>query len=202
MALPMHIEVTTKGVPEMLGKMNLILGADNKMVKYAISNAGRKVKTILKKDLPVYYKTTSGQVGRDTKNPRSANGGMSCIIPIDGRKYTIGGNHLSASGGAHGWNAVRYKGKGYKITTQIVKGEQSVLPKTMSHQGGQPPFRNLGSKLGKATFTRKGKNRFPIESVSALATAQMPTNRAEGTVRTDIEEALFEQVSKYFYKYV
>lgn len=202
MAVPMHIEVTTRGVPEMIGKMNLILGSDNKMVKYAISNAGRKVKTILKKDLPVYYETTPGKVGSDTGNPKMKNGGMSCVIPIKGRRYTVGGNHVSAVGGVYGWASTWFKGRGYKIYAQIENGKMSKLPAKMTHQGGQPPFRNLGSKLGDATFTRKGKNRLPIESVSALATAQMPTNKAEGTVRADIEDVLFEQVSKYFYKYV
>jgi len=188
-----------------MGKMRLILGeqSGNQMIKWALSKAGRKVKKILKKDLPVHYRTKPSQVGSDTKSPRTGKDGVSCVIPISGTKYTVGGNHISARGGAKGWDALKYKGRGYKIRAQIVKGQTSELPKTMKRQGGNPPFRNLSaSSLHGATFTRTTKRRLPIESVSALATSQMPMNKAESDVRTDIEAAIYASVEMYFNKYV
>ena len=77
----------------------------------------------------------------------------------------------------------------------------------MTHQGGQPPFRNIGerttykknpnkklkrpmvtkkSKGGSGVFTRAGKSRLPIEKVSGIAVPQMPLNRSRGVTENRI----------------
>lgn len=162
------------------------------------SRAGGRVKTILKKEIPKEYHVTSSYVGSQIGAPRTSFGGgglgVNCCIPIDGHRGSIGGLY-SATGGRHGWNStkpIRGKkvGKRYKINAKIVKSGTSKLPSTMSHQGGNPPFRNFGSKLNGVAFTRVGKERFPIAKVVGLGVPQMPLNRSKESVQEEIRETL------------
>jgi hypothetical protein len=73
------------------------------------------------------------------------------------------------------------------VKSKIVKGQQSTLPANAGSYGGQPPFRNLGSKLMPQTFTRTSKKRLPIEKIVGIAIPQMPLNRSEGAVQADIK---------------
>lgn len=167
----------------------------NLLLYRAFRRTGGRVKTILRQDLPHEYEVTPGWVGQHVGSPRTTLGGsglgVSCCIPIDGARGSIGGR-FRASGGAHGWNAA--KGKRYKITTKIVKGQTSTLPGKMRSQGGNPPFRNLGSSLGGATFTRIGKDRLPIARVVGLAVPQMPLNRSRDEVQSDIMDTLMKRL--------
>lgn len=161
----------------------------------AFKRTGGHVKTILRRELPQDYEVTPGWVGSQVGSPRTSIGGggfgVSCSIPIDGHRGTIGGR-FRASGGAHGWNATR--GRRYKINARIVKGQTSQMPDTMSHQGGNPPFRNLGSSLGGATFTRTGEDRLPIARVVGLGVPQMPLNRSKDDVQEDIMDTLMKRL--------
>lgn len=147
---------------------------------------GSHVRQILKKDLPKEYHVKAGEVGAAVGNARVSGGGgigVGCTIPIKGARKSIGGS-FSASGGAHGWNALR--GKKYKVKSRIVRAQQSKLPDRMTSYGGEPPFRNLGSTLGGVAFTRAGKDRLPIMKVSGIAVPQMPMNRSKEDVQEDI----------------
>ena len=124
----------------------------------------------------------------------SSAGGVGCIIPIVDTRGTIGGR-FGASGGAHGWNSLRRK---YRVKGRVVKAGTSTLPAQMSSYGGQPPFRNLGSRLGGLTFTRAGKNRFPIQKVVGIAIPQMPMNRSQDEVQKDILEHMKERIEYEF----
>lgn len=158
-----------------------------KLLRRAITRTSGRVRTILKTEIPKDYEVKPTWVASHVGNPRMTDGGsigVGCVIPIDGHRGSIGGRYR-ASGGAHGWNAVK-RGKRYKINARIVKGGASTMPKQMSHQGGNPPFRNLGSKLGGATFTRVGKERFPIARVVGLGVPQMPLNRSKDDVQEEI----------------
>lgn len=161
----------------------------------AFKRTGSTVKTILRKELPQDYEVKPSWVGSQVGSPRTQMGGggigVSCIIPINGARGSIGGR-FSASGGAHGWKAVR-RGR-YKINAKIVKGQGSTMPPVMSRQGGQPPFRNLGSSLGGATFTRVGKGRLPIARVVGLGVPQMPLNRSEDDVQERIMDTLMKRL--------
>ena len=155
-------------------------------VMYGIfQRTGGHVRQILKEDLPKQYYITPGAVGKAVGRAimTGGSGGAGCIIPVTGPKLSIGGG-FSASGGAHGWASLHRK---YRVKARIVKSGQSTLPQNMSSYGGQPPFRNLGSKLGGLTFTRAGKGRTPIMKVSGIAIPQMPTNRSEADVQSDIK---------------
>lgn len=153
-----------------------------------------RVKTIVAKDVSRHYEITQTKVRAHIGAPRVEYGagalGVSCSIPIDGKRLSIGGSY-KAKGGRHGWNT----GKRYKISARIVKGQSSTLPKTMDNQGGQPPFRNFSApKLGKVAFTRVSKKRFPIAAVVGVAVPQMPLNRAEDDVQGDIMETLMKRL--------
>lgn len=167
----------------------------NQLLYRAFKRTGGRVKTILRQEIPQDYEVKASWVGSHVGSPRTTIGGggmgVSCSIPIDGSRGSIGGR-FKASGGAHGWNAAR--GKRYKINAKIVKGQGSTLPSEMSHQGRNPPFRNLGSSLGGATFTRTGKDRFPIARVVGLGVPQMPLNRSKEDVQEDIMETLMKRL--------
>lgn len=157
------------------------------------SRTGRHVKTILKKDLPKEYKVKPTWIGEQVGAPRTELGGIagvSCSIPIKGTRGTIGGTY-SASGGAHGWKG---KSRRYKISAQMVKHQRSTMPPQMSHQGGNPPFRNLGSKLGGLTFTRTTDARLPIVRVAGIGVPQMPLNRSEDDVKNDVMDTLMKRL--------
>lgn len=167
----------------------------NLLLYRTFKRTGAHVKTILRQDLPHEYEVTPGWVGQHVGSPRTTLGGsglgVSCCIPIDGTRGSIGGR-FNARGGAHGWNTT--KGKRYKISARIVKGQRSTLPEEMHHQGGNPPFRNLGSSLGGAAFTRVGKDRLPIARVVGLAVPQMPLNRSQDEVQSDIMDTLMKRL--------
>ena len=158
----------------------------------------RHVSKILKDDLPKQYKVPKGDIGRAVKAPRIMGGGgaVGCIIPITAPRRNIG-TGFTAAGGAHGWKTLRMR-KRYKVKARIVTAGQSTLPDSMKSYAGYPPFRNLGSKLGKLTFTRAGKKRFPILKVSGIAIPQMPMNRSETDVQEDIKEYLEKQIEQRF----
>lgn len=150
-----------------------------------------RVRVIMREDLPPQYYVKPAAAAAAVKGARLTGGGgglggVGCVIPIVGKKGNIG-SMFGASGGAHGWNSLRRK---YRVKAKIVKAGTSTLPATMDHQGGQPPFRNLGSRLGGLTFTRKGKARGPIVRVSGIAIPQMPLNRSRDEVEKDLHDYL------------
>ena len=169
----------------------------DEILRHTVYDTAKKVKTIVGKEIPEDYNVTSSWVKKQVGAPVWGGGSeVSIRIPIKGTRGSIGGT-FGASGGARGWAAVR-KGR-YKVKTRIVKGTQSVLPATMDHQSaGMPPFRNIGSKLGKATFVRKGKARLPIVSVKGLSVAQMPLNRSREDVENEIQDYMAKRLAHYF----
>lgn len=171
-----------------------------------VSRTGKKVKGIVSTDVPKRYHIKKNIVARDIRRPRMGNTSgvsVSCSIPIEGKRHIIGGNTFPARGGRHGWNGI-VGGKRYKIATQIVKGQQTILPETMGHQGGTPPFRNLGArKLNNATYNRAAGAGFPPKNlplvrVVGLAVPQMPLNRAEDDVQKDIRDFMIKRIDQEF----
>lgn len=156
------------------------------------SRTGKHVRQIVKTDVPKQYVIGAQKVGKAVQDAKVS--GMSCIIPIRDKRGNIGSQY-GAAGGAHGWASLHRK---YKVKARIVKGGQSILPSDMRSYGGQPPFRNLGSKLGGLTFTRAGKARVPIMKVSGIAIPQMPMNRSRADVENDIMNWMKKQVEREF----
>ncbi len=162
-----------------------------------------KVKKILKSDIPNDYYATPSAIGAAVKSPRIAGAGfsMNCTIPISAPRGSIGGKSrsgggFSASGGAHGWNSIKRK---YRVKSRIVKDGTSTLPSAARSYGGKPPFRNLSAKsLNGLTFTRAGKERFPIMKVMGISIAQMPANRTREQIENELMKELETQVDKRF----
>lgn len=153
----------------------------------AFRRTGTRVKTILAQDLPTQYEVKPSLVRSSVGAPRMTAGGtgVSCCIPIEGARHSIGGT-FAATGGRHGWNV--QKGKRYKITARVIKGARSTLPTDMGTYGGEPPFRNLS--FSKVAFTRRGKDRLPIAKVVGIGVPQMPMNRSQADVQEDILDML------------
>ena len=156
----------------------------------------RHVSSILKKDLPPNYYVKPSEITAVVKDPdlSMSGGSVGCIIPLKDKQKNIG-TGFAATGYRRGWNSL--KGK-YKIRASIVKAGKSELPGNMDNQGGMPPFRNMPSKLGKLTFTRKGKARLPIARVSGIAIPQMPMIRSRAQVEADIDKYLAERIEARF----
>lgn len=159
---------------------------------------GRHVSKILKDELPKQYYVKPRAIGDAVKNAKvtTGAGGVGCSIPVVAPRINIGSG-FSASGGAKGWNNVKYKRK-YRVKARIVKTGQSTLPAKADSYGDQPPFRNLGSKLGGLTFTRKGESRGPILKMSGIAIPQMPMNRSKEDVERDIIDYMKERMEARF----
>lgn len=205
MAIHVHdfIEVDASEVKELVNKAKWIYGVDetSKRLKWAIQDTARRARTITSGEVPNDYNAKKKDVRQVFGRNKFSGGGVNitCTIPLTGSKWTIGGNHVPAKGGVPGWEAVKYAGRGYKITAQILKNESSTLPHTMKNYGGQPPFINTAApKLHGAVFTREGKSRFPIRPVAALGVPQMPPNRSKDNIEDQIGEELLKQVEKRF----
>lgn len=171
-----------------------------RIVYSAFKQTGHFTRTAVKRIIPRYYNVTQTTVYNHIKEPKTEFGGggigVSCSIPIDGARMTIGGT-FKAKGGAAGWNVK--KGKRYKIRAQIVRGQKSVLPEEMEHQGGYPPFINKSApKLHGVAFTRTGrktkKGTDEIVRVVGLGVPQMPMNRAEKEVQRAVVDKLIERL--------
>lgn len=162
------------------------------------NRTGSHVKTILRKDIPVYYHAKAGDISSAVKGAKVTGGGLGCgcIIPIVGTRGSVGGRY-SASGGAHGWNSLHRK---YRVKARVVKAGVSTMPQHMpGSYGGNPPFRNFSAPgLNGVAFTRKTKERFPIMKVQSMTVPQMPQHRAEPDVQRDIKTFLERQMDQRF----
>lgn len=197
-----YLEIDASELDAEISRLKAVLKPERfHQVMYGIyQRTGGHVKMILRKDLPQEYHVTAGRINSAVKSAQmtSSAGGIGCSIPIRDTRGSIGGRY-SASGGAHGWNSLRRK---YRVKARVVKDGTSTLPAQMSSYGGNPPFRNLGSRLGGLTFTRKGKARGPILKVSGIAIPQMPMNRSQGEVQQDILNYMKERIEHEFQRVI
>lgn len=202
MANPIYLDIDISNAREKIEALRMVHTEKemNALLRRALTRTGNHVKTIVGKAVPRYYHVTQKKVKSYIGSPEISSGtgalGVSCCIPIDGERMSIGGT-FKATGGAPGWN-VR-KGKRYKINAKIVKGQGSTLPKVMSHQGGNPPFINTAApKLNGVAFTRTGKKtkngKDAIASVVGLGVPQMPMNLAKDDVQDDVMEMLMKRL--------
>jgi hypothetical protein len=174
-------------------QMKRMLSEDKakRMLRDTISNTGRKVKSILGKEIPRKYEAKRNWVTSQVGKPQHGEGGgdLSAIIPIRGVRGVAGGR-FPAKGGV--------KGRSGRAAVKLLKGRYSALPAAMTHQGGQPPFRNPGSKLGNVVFTRKTSHPLPIVRVAGLSVPQMPMNRSRDDVTNEIIEYMDKELERNF----
>lgn len=189
------LDIDASEVIEKFERAKDIITADNmrRAAARSFRETARHTRVVLSKDLPVQYHIPAMEVRSAVGSPRI--GGFSCVIPVTGKRRSIGGSGYAAKGGHPGWNPPHYN-----ITAKIVKSGTSTLPDKASSYGGQPPFRNTAArKSGVAVhaFTRGGKSRFPIEKMVGIAIPQMPTNRSREDVQEDIKTFLEKRVDHY-----
>lgn len=190
----------------------LTAGNFDRLMRRSLNEVGKRSKKIIREAIQAEYYASTSWINSSIHGARIEGGGGSilCRIPIISHKGKIGGE-FSAGGGAYGWNP-----PAYRVTALIVKDGVSVLPPQMTHQGGQPPYRNLGSKTftrtvtgkdgtkraikvnrkapsqepgkgkGGGFWTRSGSSRFPVEPMSGIAVPQMPLNRSRGITESRI----------------
>ena len=200
----------------------LTAGNFDGLMRRSLNEVGKRSKKIIREAIQAEYYASTSWVNSSIHNAQIEGGGGSilCRIPIISHKGKIGGE-FAAGGGAYGWNP-----PAYRVTALIVKDGISVLPPKMTHQGGQPPFRNLGSKTftrtvtgkngtkraikvnrkapsqepkkGTGFLTRSGSSRFPVESMSGIAVPQMPLNRSRRETESRILDLTESRVTHNF----
>lgn len=212
-----QITVDISQLNDLMDYMRDRLSMDNfdRLMRRTLNETGKHTKTYTKREDMKHYEGGAAWIGGAIGSPRisGSGGNLECRIIIKGEKGKVGGT-FAASGGWYGWNPPQYR-----ITAKIVKSGVSVLPASMSSMGGQPPFRNLGSKgytnkkggkiqrqaakLGTTVFTRKsGDFKAPLSPVAAIAVPQMHMNRAMPGIENEIisyaEKRLIHNFSHMF----
>lgn len=169
-----YLYVDASDLSDLLDSMKSKLTPANfdRLMRRSLNEVGKRSKKPIREAVQLEYEAPTSWVNAGIKNARISGGGgtVLCTIPLIGAKGNIGST-FKAGGGAPGWNPPKYR-----VTARIVKGGASTLPSSMSHQGGQPPFRN--TSYSGLTFARTGQDRLPIVRVSGLALPQMPMNKA------------------------
>lgn len=161
-------------------------------ISRGVHQTGDKAKEIVTKAIDSKYFGGTGFIEQAIKPPQKQF--MSCVIPIKGSKGGIGS--VFGAGGSTG--NVKAKGKlrkyqlkkGLKLAAKIVRGQTSILPSTMSHQGGNPPF-----MIGGQVVTRRTSKRVPVVRVVGLAVPQMAENRARKKIEKDLGKELQNNVT-------
>lgn len=197
MAGAIYLEIDASELSEELKRLEDVMEPRQfQQAMYGIfRRTGGHVRKILGDDIPKQYHVKKSVVRAAVGASRTTSApgiGVGCVIPVKDRRGTIGGRY-TAFGGARGWESLRKK---YRMSSRIVRSGKSTLPQKMPGvYGGHPPFRNTSSaKLGRLTWTRKTKERFPIMPVVGLSVAQMPLNRSEADVQEDIKTYLQSQI--------
>lgn len=180
--------------------------AFHEMMRRTFNDAGRKVKTIVRREVPDDYEVTANWAGSMVGWPQAQGGGqIGVVVPIKGKRGSIGGRY-HATGGSftrkaymRGGKQVRGSRINKQIRARIVKGQASAMPPTMPHQGGQPPFMVRGIGKSDVVFTRKYAHRpYPIVHVVGLGVPQMPINKSREDVQKDIRDVVEKRLEHYF----
>ena len=196
MALLMNIEIDASDLRGKIVRLPENMNPEQfERAMYGIfKRTSRHVSAILRKDLPRQYAVKAGAISAAVKNPQLSmgGGGVGCSIPIRAVRGKIGSDY-KAFGKASGWESKRKK---YRVKAKILKGAQSTLP--AKWHSGNPPFRNMPSKLNEIAYARSSRARGPILKLTGIAIPQMPLNRSEADVQRDIKDYLEKQMEERF----
>lgn len=197
----LYIDVSD--LQKVVDDMKLVLSEEGakRMLRDTISNTGRKVKSIIGQEVPKKYEAKRNWVTSQVGKPQNGGAGdLSAIIPINGVRG-IDGGRFPATGGtswAHPSSGGKAARRERRIRVKILKGKANALPETLPHQGGQPPFRNVSSKLGSVVFTRKTNKPYPIARVAGLSVPQMPMNKSKEEITKDIYDYMEKELERNF----
>lgn len=197
----MSIEIDARDLSSTINALRIVHTPEEmkKILRRALTRTAQRTKSIIADAVPQQYYVKKKEVRSEVKAPKIETGlygaDFSCSIPIRGHRRSIGGA-FKASGGVHGWDSMRYKGKRYKITAQIVKSGTSTLPTSIDDHSGNAPFRNKGSKVWPVTFARDSSERTPIAPIVGVAIPQMAMNRAADEEQKQILAYLQERIEQ------
>ncbi len=178
------LELDVSDVQRMANQLRQFMSeaAFKTMLRRTVSNTGRKVKSIIRKEVPKIYQADGGWVASAVGAPRNGGGGgISCVIPIKGSRGTLGSRFPAQGGGKAG------------VQAMLLRGSWSSLPSHLPHQGGNPPFFAMG-----IVMTRKTNRSHPIVRVSGLAVPQMPMNRSRASVENEIINYMGKELERQF----
>lgn len=180
---PLYIDMSDVGDKLTMMQNALTKQQFERMMLRLFAETARKTKTIIAKDTTVDYAVTQAWVKSKIKPFTLGYGGefpVTCKIPLSGEKGVIGPRF-------------KLSGRKRKISAKIVKSGVSVLPKEMENQGGNPPFIYNG-----VVYTRRTRKRHPIVRVVGLGVPQLPLNRSEDAVRSDILDYIDRRLDHHF----
>lgn len=183
------LDIDVSQVTDLLDQMqkSLSKGKFETAMQRAFSNTGRKVKSIIRQEVPKDYVAKPAWVSRAVGTPRKS-GTLGCVIPVKGTRGTLGGTFPARGGGK----------RRAKIQAQVVKGQMSTLPGHLPNQGGNPPFRNPGSKFGGAVMTRTTNKKYPVAGVVGRAVPQMVTDRSAPEIEKQTVAYLEKEMQRQF----
>lgn len=163
------------------------------LIRRTFNEVGNRSRTLISREIPNDYNVTQAWVRSQIDRARIETGfrynGITCTIPINGHKGTIGGR-FAAQGGR----------LGIPLYSWITREGMSHLPAVMKNQGGNPPFINpaADAKLHGVAFTRRTKARLPIVRVVGLGVPQMPLNRSADAVQDSLLEYAGQRLEHNF----
>lgn len=166
------------------------------IMQRAMSNTGRKVKSIIRKAAQKEYAVKLNWVSRQVGSPHKT-GTVGCVIPVKGVRGILARGskgEFAITGGQRLKGRHRYRA----IQAKIVKGTKSTLPATIPHQGGNPPFVARG-----IVFTRKYRtSSHPIVRVPGIGVPQIPINRSQEEVQEEIVGYLEQEITRQYELYL
>ena len=186
-----NIYVDISDLQETIKKMKDVMsrGAFEEMLRCTFNDAGRKVKTIVSREVPQDYEVTASWVRNSVGWPkRLPSTQIGVEIPINGHRGSIGGRYRAT------------RATGGKIRARIVKNQTTILPDNMpAHLGGQPPFMVRKDNNDRMVFTRMYKGKpYPIVRVVGLGVPQMPINKSRDDVQDEIRTVVEKRLVHHF----
>lgn len=187
----LHVDISD--LEDTIDEMRKIMTVDRfeEMLRRTFNDAGKKVRTIMRKEVPKEYMVTAAWVGSKVGWPqRDTRRRIGVIIPIKGERGTIGGRFKKSFAKGR-----PKKGQKRPIYASIVREKKSKMPETFPHQGYQPGFIGPNGVM----FTRKYPDRrLPIVRVVGLGVPQMPINRSEEDVQGEIHKVIENRLPHHF----
>lgn len=153
-----------------------------------ISSTGRRVKTIIGKNVPKEYAVGRNWVTQNIGKPFKS--GTMCRIPIK--------SYRGIHGGRFKVNKLQSRSLG-RVRSKMLNAGFSTLPEKMDRQGGNPPFIVSGSGTNSGlVFTRRTNKPLPIVRVAGLSVPEMSLARVADENLDDIVNYMRDELYRQF----
>lgn len=167
-----YLEVDATEVIRMANNLAKSIGQEKaqRILDRTVWKTGKTLKAPISSALRTVYAAKASFIKSGIRSPRMESN--VCVIPLSGVRGRIG--QVFPRGGTK-----------KNIKAEILLGKKSPLPKKMTHQGGNPPFRS-----GALVRTTSAAGGHP--TVVGLSVPQMPMPAAKGNV--PVEKLLEERM--------